>query len=81
VRGASIDWAGFHRDEKHRRIELPTYPFQRKRYWVEQPAQSQSLSQDNSPILAIQQNWHNDWQKQAVYQQNSKNYDLNYSIS
>jgi acyl transferase domain-containing protein len=53
VRGASIDWAGFHRDEKHRRVALPTYPFQRKRYWVEQPAQSQSLSQDKSPILNL----------------------------
>ena len=34
--GAAIDWEEFHRDEKRLRVPLPTYPFQRKRYWVEQ---------------------------------------------
>jgi acyl transferase domain-containing protein/thioesterase domain-containing protein len=37
VRGVPVDWAGFERDYvKHRRrVVLPTYPWQRKRYWVE----------------------------------------------
>ena len=34
-RGASIDWQGFERDYVRRRVALPTYPFQRQRYWVE----------------------------------------------
>ena len=33
VRGVSIDWAGFDRDYPRRRITLPTYPFQRQRFW------------------------------------------------
>ncbi|MEW2520840.1 SDR family NAD(P)-dependent oxidoreductase [Actinacidiphila alni] len=31
--GAEIDWAALHRGEG-RRVELPTYPFRRSRYWV-----------------------------------------------
>ncbi|TAN66396.1 MAG: type I polyketide synthase [Methylobacter sp.] len=31
--GAPVDWAGFDRPYHRRRTALPTYPFQRKRYW------------------------------------------------
>lgn len=37
VHGESIDWVGFNLDYTHRRVPLPTYPFQRQRYWVEAP--------------------------------------------
>jgi len=33
--GKNIDWAGFYLGEKHRRVPLPTYPFQRQRFWIE----------------------------------------------
>ena len=36
VRGVSVDWASFHRDYPRKRIPLPTYPFQRQRYWYEE---------------------------------------------
>jgi malonyl CoA-acyl carrier protein transacylase/SAM-dependent methyltransferase len=35
VDGATIDWAGFDRDYSRRRVTGPTYPFQRRRYWIE----------------------------------------------
>jgi acyl transferase domain-containing protein/acyl carrier protein len=35
VRGVAIDWAGFDRPYSRRRVDLPTYPFQRQRYWIE----------------------------------------------
>lgn len=35
VRGVKIDWCGFYEDYPHNRIQLPTYPFQRQRYWFE----------------------------------------------
>ncbi len=35
IRGVGIDWEAFHVHENRRRIPLPTYPFERKRYWVE----------------------------------------------
>jgi acyl transferase domain-containing protein len=51
VRGAAVDWSGFDRDYARRRVDLPTYPFQRQRYWVETvnngQAKPESLSQEN----------------------------------
>ncbi|BAZ20881.1 beta-ketoacyl synthase [Kalymmatonema gypsitolerans NIES-4073] len=35
VRGADVDWSRFDRDYGRRRVILPTYPFQRQRYWVD----------------------------------------------
>jgi acyl transferase domain-containing protein/acyl carrier protein len=35
VHGVSVNWLGFDRDYERRRLWLPTYPFQRQRYWVE----------------------------------------------
>jgi acyl transferase domain-containing protein/acyl carrier protein len=37
--GADVGWAGYYRHEKRRRVRLPTYPFERQRYWLdEQPS-------------------------------------------
>jgi amino acid adenylation domain-containing protein len=33
--GVQPDWAGFHQHERLHRVALPTYPFERKRYFVE----------------------------------------------
>jgi NAD(P)-dependent dehydrogenase (short-subunit alcohol dehydrogenase family) len=33
--GVTPDWHAFHAGEKRKRIALPAYPFERKRYWVE----------------------------------------------
>jgi acyl transferase domain-containing protein len=33
--GATPDWTGFVRHERRRRVPLPTYPFERRRYFVE----------------------------------------------
>lgn len=34
-RGVSVDWNAYYANEPRRRVSLPTYPFERKRYWVE----------------------------------------------
>ncbi len=31
----AIDWAGFDRDYARRKVIVPTYPFQRERFWIE----------------------------------------------
>ena len=33
--GVGPDWEGFVKDERRRRVPLPTYPFERRRYWIE----------------------------------------------
>jgi acyl transferase domain-containing protein/acyl carrier protein len=35
VRGAQVDWASFDQAYPRRKVALPTYPFQSKRYWIE----------------------------------------------
>ena len=45
VRGVRVDWCGFDRDYPRRRRPLPTYPFQRQRYWLESIAPSPKTSQ------------------------------------
>jgi acyl transferase domain-containing protein/acyl carrier protein len=37
VRGVSFDWNAFDRPYARRKADLPTYPFQRERYWVQMP--------------------------------------------
>ncbi len=43
VQGIDIDWSKFDRDYERRKVELPTYAFQRERYWLERT--------DKSPVL------------------------------
>jgi malonyl CoA-acyl carrier protein transacylase len=35
ARGAEIDWDSYEAGRGHRRLPLPTYPFERQRYWLE----------------------------------------------
>ena len=32
--GVEVDWESFHRTEQRSRVALPTYPFERRTYWV-----------------------------------------------
>ena len=34
VYGATIDWEAYSSNQRRRKVELPTYPFDRKKYWV-----------------------------------------------
>jgi acyl transferase domain-containing protein len=35
MNGTSVNWAALHGRERRQRLHLPTYPFERKRFWVE----------------------------------------------
>ena len=43
--GAAVDWRGFHSASAPRRVPLPTYPFERKRHWVEAMLEESESSQ------------------------------------
>ncbi|MBD2208301.1 aminotransferase class III-fold pyridoxal phosphate-dependent enzyme [Nostoc linckia FACHB-104] len=33
--GVTVDWSNFYQDETRQRIPLPTYPFERQRFWID----------------------------------------------
>ncbi|WP_437280885.1 beta-ketoacyl synthase N-terminal-like domain-containing protein [Sorangium sp. So ce375] len=37
VQGVLVDWEGFYRGERRRRVPLPTYAFERQRCWIDPP--------------------------------------------
>ncbi|ARV58865.1 polyketide synthase [Nostocales cyanobacterium HT-58-2] len=47
--GVPVNWAGFYAQQQRHRLPLPTYPFERQRYWVEaQPPTNQTCSPQTS---------------------------------
>ncbi|MES2391919.1 MAG: amino acid adenylation domain-containing protein [Acidobacteriota bacterium] len=42
--GVAVDWAKYFGGERRIRVALPTYPFERKLYWVEPPAKQPALN-------------------------------------
>jgi amino acid adenylation domain-containing protein len=51
--GVTIDWVEFYRDEQRHRLPLPTYPFERQRFWIEPLPHSQNISPSvpSTPIV------------------------------
>ena len=45
--GVPVDWEGFHGTERRTRVSLPTYPFERRSYWIGGSAQ-QAATQANA---------------------------------
>lgn len=39
--GVEVKWSGFYTHEQRYRVPLPTYPFERQRYWIEPEIQTQ----------------------------------------
>lgn len=57
--GMRLDWSALHGHERRRRIPLPTYPFERRRHWVdpaplEGPADVQQASPAAAPFVRQQ---------------------------
>ncbi|GAB6041227.1 SDR family NAD(P)-dependent oxidoreductase [Endothiovibrio diazotrophicus] len=65
LRGLEIDWAAFDREYRRRKIDLPTYPFQRERFWIDAPA-----SREKSGRLGalIDQMMRLPWQNQILFE-------------
>jgi acyl transferase domain-containing protein/surfactin synthase thioesterase subunit len=56
VQGVAVDWSGFERDYHRQKVVLPTYPFQRQRYWIEMSNgryQDKSITSENDSSLIV----------------------------
>ncbi|WP_168538624.1 acyltransferase domain-containing protein, partial [Anabaena sp. UHCC 0253] len=51
IQGAEIDWLGFDADYQRQKIQLPTYPFQRQKYWVEPNATNLVRKTNQQPLI------------------------------
>ncbi|MFN8009506.1 MAG: beta-ketoacyl synthase N-terminal-like domain-containing protein, partial [Terriglobia bacterium] len=58
VQGAEVDWVGFDRNYPRRRVVLPTYPFQRQRYWFESARNNKTRASRGSQDLARNRTGH-----------------------
>ncbi|WP_138500697.1 type I polyketide synthase [Nostoc sp. PA-18-2419] len=48
--GVQIDWSGFYTHEQRHRLPLPTYPFERQRYWIDAKSPSPSLNSKSAKL-------------------------------
>ena len=58
--GHNLNWAAVHADASWRRMPLPTYPFQRKRHWIENNTvhveQSRNVAEPLHPLVGTRTN-------------------------
>lgn len=64
VRGVDVNWSGFDQDYPRRKLQLPTYPFQRRRYWLES---ADSSRESHKPVHSFK-----DWLYQVEWQPKSR---------
>ncbi|GAB1541057.1 hypothetical protein NUACC21_37270 [Scytonema sp. NUACC21] len=48
--GVQVDWSGFYDQERRHRLPLPTYPFERQRYWIEPQAKTADATHSQSTL-------------------------------
>ncbi|HEY9620574.1 MAG TPA: SDR family NAD(P)-dependent oxidoreductase [Crinalium sp.] len=54
ISGVQIQWSNFYAQQQRHRVPLPTYPFERQRYWIDPPTSSSraQISLDKKSNLA-----------------------------
>ena len=66
VMGATINWESFYRDVPCRRTVLPTYPFQRQRYWFEKKEIARPEPDRFAPDPTARHLYQEEWRPQAA---------------
>lgn len=49
IANVEVGWKGFYAREQRRRVALPTYPFERQRYWLEPPRDQEARPRHRKP--------------------------------
>ena len=58
VRGAAVDWQAFDAGYARRKVDLPLYPFQRERFWVDVAAPGRSLEEEHALPVQVAEMMH-----------------------
>ncbi len=79
VEGVEIDWPAFFKDEDRHPVSLPTYSFDRQRYWIDPPS-SKAVPSGNSLPLPKQEDvgewcWIPSWERSFIPEFRSENWD------
>lgn len=53
VHGKSVDWSLHHKGVGYRRVPLPNYPFERKRYWLDFKSEKTKKKEKQSVLINI----------------------------
>jgi acyl transferase domain-containing protein/thioesterase domain-containing protein len=74
--GLPIEWRAFHAGRSSRRIPLPTYPFERQRYWIEPggalPGENAGLGDSNVKAVPAEQWFHRRmWKRSPIEKKTS----------
>ncbi|HEX6042688.1 non-ribosomal peptide synthase/polyketide synthase, partial [Longimicrobium sp.] len=48
--GVAVDWKSVHAHERLRRVPLPTYPFERRRYWIDMDVGALTAARAGDPL-------------------------------
>nr|ASV46953.1 hypothetical protein [uncultured bacterium] len=59
--GVPVDWDGFLAHEQRRRLRLPTYPFERQRYWIGTPDRPEDAPAAAAEAAAARRRAPSDW--------------------
>ncbi|WP_338784234.1 SDR family NAD(P)-dependent oxidoreductase [Streptomyces sp. DG1A-41] len=57
VQGVAVDWQLLFDGTDARRVELPTYPFRKERYWLDVPRGAREADRSTGPDAAEQRFW------------------------
>ena len=60
VKHQTIDWEAFYQEERRFKVSLPTYPFERTKYWIE-AGKTQKDTAQTASALAVRQVDSNKW--------------------
>lgn len=57
--GFDVDWKGFDKHGQNYRISLPTYPFEKKRYWIDPPTNEVEIHSEEKRTQPLPKNTSN----------------------
>ena len=66
ISGVPVDWSALHSGESVQRVPLPTYPFERQRFWID-PDNQRSASISSLPVKTNAEDGINRWFHRRVW--------------